>query len=283
MVYMVQKTAAQWHEDDLRTIENYRPIDDDFMRALFKDDLPLVQTVLRIITGIRDLKLISEQTQYDAKRLQGTRSVSLDVLAEDGTGQKFNLEIQRADKGATAQRARYHSSVLDVEFLHAKQEFTDLPITYVIFITERDVRGKGKLLYHFAWEDTEDGTLLNDGAHILFVNGAYDNKEDTSELAQLVHDFRCKCADEMYTQALAEKTRYLKESPEGVSEMCKAIEDMRAEAAAEAAALAKKESQLGIAMQLLAMGVLTEEQIAQATGLTPEEVQELAKEVQTPV
>ena len=57
--------------------------------------------------------------------------------------------------------------------------------------------------------------------------------------------------------------------------MCKAIEDMRTEA--------KKESQLGIAMQLLAMGVLTEEQIAQATGLTLEEVQELAKEVQTSV
>ena len=61
--------------------------------------------------------------------------------------------------------------------------------------------------------------------------------------------------------------------------MCKAIEDMRA----EAAALAKKESQLGIAMQLLAMGVLTEEQIAQFTKLTPEEVQELAKEVQMSV
>ena len=59
------KTPAQWHEDDLRTIENYRPIDDDFMRVLFKNDLPLAQTVLRIITGIEDLELISEETQYN--------------------------------------------------------------------------------------------------------------------------------------------------------------------------------------------------------------------------
>ena len=105
----------------------------------------------------------------------------------------------------------------------------------------------------------------------MFVNGAYDNKDDTSKLAQLVHDFRCKRAEEMFTQALADKTRYLKDSPEGVSEMCKAIEDMRKEHAKE------------IAWQLLTMGMGTPEQIAQATGLTLEEVQELVKEVQAPV
>lgn len=103
------------------------------------------------------------------------------------------------------------------------------------------------------------------------MNGAYDNQDDTSALAQLVHDFRCKRADEMRTKALADKTRYLKDSPEGVSEMCKAIEDMREERTKE------------IAWQLLTMGMGTPEQIAQATGLTLEEVQELAKEVQTSV
>ena len=61
--------------------------------------------------------------------------------------------------------------------------------------------------------------------------------------------------------------------------MCKAIEDMRA----EAAALAKKESQLEIAAEMLASGILSNEQIAKFTKLTLEEVQELAKEVQTPV
>ena len=276
---MMIKTPAQWHEDDLRTIENYRPIDDDFMRVLFKNDLPLAQTVLRIITGIEDLELISEETQYDAKRLQGGRSLCLDVLGKDSQGRMFNLEVQRADKGATPQRARYHSSVMDVEFLHAKQEFVELPITYVIFITESDVREKGKLLYSFAWTDTEDGTPLDDGAHILFVNGAYDNQDDTSALAQLVHDFRCKRADEMRTKALADKTRYLKDSPEGVSEMCKAIEDMRNEAAAQAAWQKAAE----IAMEMLASGTLTHEQIAQFTKLTLDEVAELAQSVQTPV
>lgn len=58
--------------------------------------------------------------------------------------------------------------------------------------------------------------------------------------------------------------------------MCKAIEDMRTEAAAQA----EWGKTVKIAMRLLTMGVLTEEQIVQATGLTQEEVQELAQEVQ---
>lgn len=279
MILMRIKTPAQWHEDYLRTIENYRPMDDDFMRALFKDNLPLAQTVLRIITGIEDLVLTKEETQYDAKRLQGARSLCLDVLGTDSKGRKFNLEVQRADKGATPQRARYHSSVMDVEFLHTKQEFTELPITYVIFITESDVRGQGKLLYNFAWADTENGTLLDDGAHILFVNGAYDNQNDTSALAQLVHDFRCKRAEEMLTKELADRTRYLKNSEKGVTEMCKAIEDLRSEAAAEAAWQARAET----AFEMLSDGTLTIEQIAQFTKLTLEEIQELAQEVAKPV
>lgn len=267
----ISLTKEQWHEYDLRTIENYRPLDDDFMRELFRDDLPLAQLVLRIITGISDLELTSQQTQYDMKRLLGSRSVCLDVFGTDSKGRKFDLEIQRADRGATPQRARYHSSVLDVEFLKAKEEFTELPITYVIFITENDVRGENKLIYNFEWTEKASGIPLDDGAHIIFVNGAYNNAEDNSDLAKLVHDFRCKNAEDMYTKQLAEKTRYYKETPEGVSYMCKAIEEMRKKAITEEKA--------AIALNLLLRGKDSIDEIADLTGLSLEYVQELAASV----
>ena len=275
---MANKTPAQWHEDDLRTIEMLRPLDDDFMRMLFRNDLPLAQEVLRIITGIQDLVLISEETQYDANRVGSPRSLCLDVLGKDSKGRVFNLEVQRADKGATPQRARYHSSVLDFEFMKTKSAFVELPITYVIFITENDVRKQGKLLYQFEWQDIENGTPLNDGAHILFVNAAYSDPEDDSALAKLMHDFRSKRADEMFTKLLADKTRYLKDTSEGVSEMCEAIERMRNEAAEQAS----KNKAIEIALKLLMMGVNTPEQIAEASGLSLEEVQALAAQAQTP-
>lgn len=240
-------------------------------RELFRNYLPLAQLVLRIITGIEDLQLISQETQYDMKRLLGSRSICLDVFGTDSKGKKFDLEIQRADRGATPQRARYHSSAIDVEFLKAKDEFTELPISYVIFITENDVRGENKLIYNFEWTDTASGNPLGDGAHIIFVNGAYNNAEDTSDLAKLVHDFRCKRAENMKIKELADKTRFFKETPEGVSIMCKAIEDMCNEAA--------KLNSYQIALKLLQRGKETFEEIAEDSGLTLSEVTELAAQM----
>lgn len=272
-----KKTESQWHEDDLRTIENYRPLDDDFMRELFRNDLPLAQLVLRIITGIEDLELTKEETQYDLKRLLGSRSICLDVFGTDSKGRKFDLEIQRADRGATPQRARYHSSAIDVEFLKAKEKFEELPVSYVIFITENDVRGENKLIYNFEWTDTANGTPLNDGAHIIFVNGAYNNAKDTSDLAKLVHDFRCKRAEDMKIKELADKTRYFKETPEGVSIMCKAIEEMRNEAAKEAAMLEKVQ----MVMNFLSLGTVSKTDIAKASGLTLDEINEIEQQMST--
>lgn len=51
-----------------------------------------------------------------------------------------------------------------------------------------------------------------------------------SEIGKLMHDFNCTEADDMNFDLMAERTRYLKENPEGVNEMCKVLEDMRNEA-----------------------------------------------------
>ena len=57
------------HQEDLQRLRNFRPIDDTFMRGLFREDLPLAQFVLRIITGKDDLTLLSCETQADMKRV----------------------------------------------------------------------------------------------------------------------------------------------------------------------------------------------------------------------
>ena len=49
-------------------------------------------------------------------------------------------------------------------------------------------------------------------------------------MGKLMHDFLCSDPDDMHFDILAERSRYFKENPKGVSEMCKAMEDMRNEA-----------------------------------------------------
>lgn len=223
-----QQIKEREHQEDLQRLRAFSPMDDDFMRCLFKDNIPLVELVLRIITDKQDLVITNCQIQKDMKRLAGARSICLDAYGTDSSGKKYDLEIQREDKGADPHRARYHASVMDIENLDAGQEFKELPDTYIIFITEKDFYGKGEPVYPIERMNLATGEPFADGEHILYVNGEYRGESD---LGKLMHDFRCTDADDMNFELLAERTRYLKENPKGVSEMCKAIEDMRNEVA----------------------------------------------------
>ena len=211
---------------DLARLRGLRPIDDDFMRCIFRDNIPLAQFVLRILTGKRDLVITRIETQKDMKRLVGARSVCLDAYGTDSEGRKYDLEIQRSDHGAGSRRARYHSSAMDIENLDAGQDFDELPDTYTIFITENDVLKKGEPYYCFDRMDMKTGELLGDGSHILYVNGAYTGQD---ELGELMHDFSCWNPEDMHFELMRETSRYYKETPEGVEYMCRAFEETRHE------------------------------------------------------
>ena len=101
--------TEQQYQEDLQRLRGLRPIDDDFMRCLFKDNIPLAEFVLRIITDKPDLIITDCETQKDMKRLAGAHSICLDAYGTDSDGKKYDLEVQRQDKGADPHRARYHS------------------------------------------------------------------------------------------------------------------------------------------------------------------------------
>ena len=76
---------------------------------------------------------------------------------------------------------------------------------------------------------TTTGKVFDDGEHIIYVNGA--DKNASTELGKLMHDFFCTDPDDMHYKELADKVRYFKENEKGVATMCKVMEDMRNEAA----------------------------------------------------
>ena len=68
-----QQIRQKEHLEDLEKLHWLRPIDDDFMRCLFRDNIPLAQMVLRILTEKKDLVIENLTTQKDLKRLVGAR------------------------------------------------------------------------------------------------------------------------------------------------------------------------------------------------------------------
>ena len=83
----------------LAEIERFRLMDDDFMSKCLENAPECIELILQIILGKKDLKVVKSQTEYPIKSLQG-RGVRFDVFARDSKGREYDIEIQRADKGA---------------------------------------------------------------------------------------------------------------------------------------------------------------------------------------
>ena len=259
----VTEQIDQKHQEDLQRLRGFRLLDDDFLTKCFEGDTASIELVLQIVLEKPDLKVLDVRTQVFVENLLN-RSVRLDILATDSTGAKLNVEVQRSDKGAGRKRARYNSSMMDANLLKKGEDFDKLPETWVIFITENDVMGKGLPLYPIERCFLGTGERFEDGSHILYVNGAY--RGDTP-IGKLMHDFSCTDAADMYYGTLADRVRFFKESKEGIEIMCRAMEDMRNQTL--------KEGMINVAKKMLEDGTITLEKIAEFVGLSIDEVKKL--------
>lgn len=256
--------------EDLRRIQSLRLLDDDFMNKVFEDKA-CAEFLLQIILERTDLTVQKVHSQHNLKNLQG-RSVRLDILATDEAGRVYNIEVQRSDKGAGAKRARYNSSLIDANITEPGDNYEKLNETYVIFITEHDVLKAGRPIYHIDRMIQETNASFEDGSHILYVNAQI---KDNTALGQLMHDFACTKAEEMHYPILAKRVRYFKEEQEGVATMSRIFEEIKREAAQEAARKTAREKSIQVARRMLMMGKYSYEEISAISDLTMDEVKAL--------
>ena len=235
------------------------------MTICFDNYIEGAELLLKIILDRDDLKVLEVKAQKVLKNLQG-RDLRLDIYATDAEGKKYDIEIQRADKGAHKKRARYHSSMIDSDMLKAGEEFTELCENYVIFITENDVLGMDKPIYHVERVIQEANVQFEDGEHIIYVNGSMKAKD--TALGRLMSDLYCTNADDMCYEELSRKVRQYKETEEGVDTMCDVLDEMKNEAAEKKAC--------EIASKMINDGTLSYEKIAEMSGLSIDKVRELA-------
>ena len=218
-------------------IDNFTLMSDIFMRNVFKKK-ECLEYVLQIILQNHKLFIAEHIIQKDYKNLQG-RSAVMDCVARDADGQYFNIEIQQENEGASPNRARYNSGLMDMNMLNPGQDFDELTENYVIFITRNDILGYGLAIYHVERVILEVDGFFGDGTHIIYVNSKI--QEDT-ELGRLMHDFHCKKAEDMYSRILADRVYELKETQKGVESMCQEMEQIYYEGEKSGELKARKET-----------------------------------------
>ena len=247
----------QERQELLETIRNFRLIDDTYFNIYMDGNPRDMEFILRIIENDPGLQVIDLYTQREVPNLYG-RGVRFDVFVKSAAGVEYNIEIQRDSNGASPERARFNSSMLDARVVQKgfKWGKDHLPPAKVIFITEHDTEGTGKPLYHVhRYVDELNKKPFKDQAEIVYVNASY---QDDSPLGRLMHDMNCKNPDDMYYPELAARANYFKTNEHGVSQMCKAMEDlvndMSKERVEQARIEARLETEQNTILRLLADG-----------------------------
>lgn len=96
----------------LELLKGLRLMDDDFFSEALDEKIEPVEYILRTILERNDIKVQCTEAQVEYKSAT-KRSIKLDIRAVDTEGRVLDIEVQRADKGASVRRARFHSSVID--------------------------------------------------------------------------------------------------------------------------------------------------------------------------
>ena len=258
------------HEEYLQRLRGLRLLDDNFMTKVFEDK-SCSEVLLRVVLDRDDLTIREVHSQYGLKNMQG-RSARLDILAVDEQNRAYNIEIQRNDRGAEARRARYNSGLMDANITEPGDRYDQLYETYVIFITENDILKAGLPIYHIDRMIRETGKEFGDGAHIIYVNSQI---RDDTKLGRLMQDFTCTNPNDMNYPVLAQRVRYFKEDTKGVATMCRAFEEVREDGKLEGRIEGARENAIEATKRLLTAGKLSYQEIADAMGLTVEEVRAL--------
>ena len=207
-------------EEILEIVDNMSLMDDELMAKVFDENLPATTLLLSTILQ-KEIEIESTKGQFDMRSpLIGGRSIRLDVHAKEKNGERFDCEVQRANKGASPRRVRFHSAMLDTRMLKAGQSFDELKDSYVIFITENDYYGEGKPLYYVD-RIVDDNKRFQDGNHIIYVNASYEGDDD---LGKLLKDMTNKKTSGFYNKELEEGVRHFKETEEGREIMSEAVQ-----------------------------------------------------------
>ena len=169
--------------------------------------------------------------------------------------------LEKADKISGKERANGGKEVTDTGI-----HFRQVPDVWIIYITQFDLFGRGKTMYHAQKVIQETGDVIKDGLREIYLNTEVD---DGSLQAALMQNFM---KEEMADQRFPEVSRRfhdLKHDEKEVVPMCKELEQYLAEGHAEGEA----EGKAFVARNLFRAGMSIEE-IAKMVGMTAEVVRQ---------
>ena len=232
------KKNRKTDEEVIQIIRNLRLIDDVLFEK-FMEDAAACEELLQVILENSRIK-VKPETLVAQKSLRNLakRSVRLDAYIEGVEDRVYNIEIQRSDNCNHVKRVRYNASTITINKSEPGDEFEDVQDVIVIYISEFDMFGAGKTVYHVENVIRETGNPVNDGLMSVYVNTEVADDSLISDLMQcfLKTDFK----DDKFPN-ISRRMKELKHGEED-EKMCKSVEEYAERKAKETAKEAAKEA-----------------------------------------
>ena len=207
------------HSRTMEFVQKLRPIDNAFFPVLGQDP-GVMEEILRVILNDDTLTVEKVIAEYTLPNLSG-RGVRLDSFCETGDGHRINVEVQKADDDDHIRRCRYNAAGMTWKEAEKGTRFKDLPDVCVVYITEHDFLHGGRTVYHVDKILRENGSIIDDGSSVIYVNTAVN---DGSAISDLMRCFMQKTVNDPRFPRLSERVHQYKNTEKGAAEMCEELE-----------------------------------------------------------
>ena len=263
-------------------------ITDDFIFTRVMRNKRLCRTLLEMILKVKIGRIKFLTSHHSLQIDPNAKGIIMDVYLRD-ENKVINVEMQTANHGDLAQRARYYQAAADIDTTPKGSEYSDLKQNYVIFICCFDPFNRGRPIYRFQNICLDDEPIfLNDGTQKLFLNTAAKALDSLDGDLRLFYDYvRERTTQTTFTKELDNSISKLKQEKEErsmyltyTSRMMECRRDGYEEGLHTGLATGREEgayqTKLETARNLLSEG-LTPQMVARCTDLPLETVLELAR------
>ncbi len=143
---------------------------DYIFSCVMRDEGLFLRLMQRIFPELKMTKVMKHSPQMTFLSPMGSKSVRFDVYSEID-GRVFDVEMQLESRGNEPKRTRYYQCMMDEQMLHSGEDYAELPNSYVVMISPRDLFHQKRHIYRFRnYEQTDRKLELQDGTTKVFLN-----------------------------------------------------------------------------------------------------------------
>ncbi|BBK78161.1 MULTISPECIES: Rpn family recombination-promoting nuclease/putative transposase [Clostridium] len=272
-------------KNEAKTLQELN-LEDDFLFAKVMSDHEICKEFLEKLLDIEIEKIEMPSSQKVIDLLLDCKGIRLDIYVKDEKNTIYNIEMQRTDNKNLGKRMRYYQGNIDIDLIQKGEDYKELKKSYVIFICTFDYFNKGRHKYTFENVCLEDKNIkLKDDTQKIILNtkGLIDDIDDELlDFLRYVENSNEKTAESTkgtLVKHIHEKVIEVKKDKNVEVEFMTLLERDREkieEGIQKGIQKGIQEATKKTAINLLKMG-MTEEIISQATGLSIEQIKEIAR------